>query len=157
MLIAGVGMLIGGIVTLPGLAFNSEPGSSKSISLGDWPEKLGLVLLFGGAEFVSSNKLLKLFVTVSASNLPVGLGNSRRYGGVLISNMGGWSNWMSGRGGNEGGVGAAAWKKDSCMEISSASAPGVEEEASDVGEGAGRSGGFCNSMESEFISICKNI
>jgi hypothetical protein len=89
MLIAGVGMLIGGIVTLPGLAFNSEPGSSRSISLGDWPEKLGLVLLFGGAELLSSNKLLKLFVTVSAANLPVGLGSSLKYGGVLMSNIGG--------------------------------------------------------------------
>jgi len=142
MLIAGVGILIGEIVTLPGLAFNSEPGSSRSISLGDCPEKLGLVLLLGGAEFVSSNKLLKLFVTLSASNLPVGLGNSRRYGGVLISNIGGWSNWISERGGKDGGVGAAAWKKDSCMETSSASAPGVEEEASEVGETAGRSGDF---------------
>ena len=147
MLIAGVGMLMGGILTLPGLAFSSEPGRSRSINLGDCPEKVGLESVFDGPPFVSSNKLLKLFVTVSASNL--GLGSSRRYGGVLISNIGGWSNWISGSGGKEGGVGAAALKKESCMEISaSASAPGVEEEASDAGLVAGGSGGFSRTIES---------
>ncbi len=46
--IAGVGMLNGGIVTVPGLALSSDPGSKRSISLGDWPEKLGRVVVVGG-------------------------------------------------------------------------------------------------------------
>jgi hypothetical protein len=78
-------MLTGGILTVPGFAFSSEPGSSKSISLGDCPEKLGLAI-FGGTGLGSSNKLLKLLVTKSGSNR--GLGSSRRNGGVLISNIG---------------------------------------------------------------------
>jgi hypothetical protein len=66
---------------------------------------------------------------------------------------------MSGNGGKEGGVGAAAWKKKSCMEISaSASAPGVEEEASDAGLVAGRSGGFSNTIESaEYQHLLKHM
>jgi hypothetical protein len=125
MLIAGVGMQIGGMETISGSAFSANPGSRRSINLGDCPEKLGLAAVFGGAAFTSSNKLLKPFVIESTSNL--GLGNSRMYGGVLISNIGGGSNCMSSRGGKEGGVSTAAWKKESCMEISaSASASGVE-------------------------------
>jgi hypothetical protein len=83
----GIERLNGGIDTLPGLALSSEPGSNKSIKLGDCPEKDGLVAEFGGTACVSSNKLLKLFVTASASNR--GLGNSRIYGGVLMSKNGG--------------------------------------------------------------------
>ena len=70
---AGVGKMTGEIVTVPGLAFNSDPGRSKSINLGLCPEKLGLELF--GTILVSSNKLLKLLVTASASNL--GRGSSR--------------------------------------------------------------------------------
>ena len=83
---AGIGIDIGGMVTLPGLAFNSDPGSKRSINLGDCPLKLGRGEDMGGG-CISSNKLLKLLVTVSGSNL--GRGNSRRYGGVLISKIGG--------------------------------------------------------------------
>jgi hypothetical protein len=83
----GVERLSGGIDTLPGLALSSEPGNNRSIKLGDCPEKDGLVAEFGGTDCVSSNKLLKLLVTASASNL--GLGNSRIYGGVLMSKNGG--------------------------------------------------------------------
>ena len=78
-------MVNGGIVTVPGLALSSEPGNKRSISLGDCPEKLGLDA-FGGTGAGSSNKLLKLLVTESGSNL--GRGSSRMYGGVLMSNMG---------------------------------------------------------------------
>jgi hypothetical protein len=141
--IAGVGILKGGIVTVPGRALSSDPGSSRSINRGDCPEKLGRVAVFGGTWFVSSNKLLKLLVTESGSNR--GLGNSRIYGGVLISNIGGWSKGMSGKvfagGGKVGGEGAAAWKKDSCIEISSASAWGVEVEEASEGLAAGRGSG----------------
>jgi hypothetical protein len=58
--IAGLGILIGGMVTLPGLALSSDPGSRRSISLGDWPEKLGRGERW---EEGSSNKLLRLLVT----------------------------------------------------------------------------------------------
>lgn len=63
---AGVGILIGGNVTVPGLALSSDPGSRRSISLGDCPEKLGRgdgVQLGSKTLFVSSNKLLRLLVT----------------------------------------------------------------------------------------------
>lgn len=73
-------------MTDPGLALSSDPGSNRSISLGDCPEKLGLAV-FGGALVLSSNKLDKLLVTVSAANL--GCVRSLIYGGVLMSNMGG--------------------------------------------------------------------
>ena len=59
--ITGVGMLIGGRVTFPGLALSSDPGNRRSISLGDCPEKLGLEV--GGAGEDSSNKLFRLLVT----------------------------------------------------------------------------------------------
>jgi hypothetical protein len=63
------------------------------------------------------------------------------YGGVLISNIGAWSKWRSEKvfvgGGNCGGDGAAAWKKDSCIERSSASAWGVESEEASEGLAAG--------------------
>jgi len=88
MLIAGVGMLIGGVVTAPGLVLSSDPGSRRSIKRGDCPEKPGRDAGALGGVFASSNKL-KLFVTESGSSR--GRGSSRRYGGVLISNMGGWS------------------------------------------------------------------
>ena len=96
---------------------------------------------------MSSNKLLKLLVTESGSNR--GLGNSRMYGGVLISNIGGWSKCKSGKefGWNVGGEGAAAWKKDSCIEVSSASA-GVEVEEASEGLAAGGSGGLFKVIES---------
>lgn len=86
---AGVDILSGGIDTEPGLAFSSDPGNKRSINLGDWPENDALGEIFGGAKFVSSNKLLRLFVIESASKR--GLGNSLMYGGVLISKKGGWS------------------------------------------------------------------
>jgi hypothetical protein len=63
---AGVGILIGGNVTVPGLALSSDPGSKRSMSLGDCPEKLGRgedVRLGSKTLFVSSNKLLRLLVT----------------------------------------------------------------------------------------------
>lgn len=41
-------MLNGGIVTVPGLALSSDPGNKRSINLGDCPEKLGRVAVFGG-------------------------------------------------------------------------------------------------------------
>jgi hypothetical protein len=47
--IAGVGILNGGIVTVPGRALSSDPGSNRSINLGDCPEKLGRVVVFGDA------------------------------------------------------------------------------------------------------------
>lgn len=50
-------------------------------------------------------------------------------------------------GGNAGGDGAAAWKKDSCIEISSASA-GVEAEEALEGLAAGASGGLFRTIES---------
>jgi hypothetical protein len=59
--IAGVGILMGGRVTVPGLALSSDPGSNRSINLGDCPEKFGLVI--AGAIGGSSNKLFKLLVT----------------------------------------------------------------------------------------------
>lgn len=97
---------------------------------------------------MSSNRLLKLLVTESGSNR--GLGKSRMYGGVLMSNMGGWSKWRSEKvfvGGNVGGEGAAALKKDSCIDISSASA-GVEAEEPSDGLAAGGPGGLFKTMES---------
>jgi hypothetical protein len=87
-------------------------------------------------------------VTEAASNL--GLGNSRVYKGVLISNIGGWSICRSDRGGKEGGVGDAECKK-ACIEISaSTSAPGVEEEASEMKQLAAGTGlgGLFNIIES---------
>jgi hypothetical protein len=72
---------------VPGLALSSDPGNKRSINLGDCPEKLGRIAVVDWAGFGSSNKLLKLLVTVSGSKR--GLGNSRKYGGVLISNIGG--------------------------------------------------------------------
>jgi hypothetical protein len=54
-------MLIGGSVTVPGLALSSDPGNKRSINLGDCPEKLGLEV--GGAGEDSSNKLFRLLVT----------------------------------------------------------------------------------------------
>jgi hypothetical protein len=100
---------------------------------------------------VSSNKLLKLLVTESGSNR--GLGSSRIYGGVLISNIGGWSKCRSEKvgGGNVEGDGAAAWKKDSCIDISSASA-GVEVEEASEGLAAGGSGGLFKTIESARVS-----
>lgn len=131
---------------MPGLALSSEPGNKRSINLGDCPEKLGRVV--GGVWFVSSNKLLKLLVTVSGSNR--GLGNSRMYGGVLISNIGGWSKCRSGKavfGVKVGGDEAAALKKDSCIEMSSVST-GVEVEEALEGLPAGGSGGLFRTIES---------
>ena len=64
--ITGGGILIGGIVTLPGRALSSDPGSKRSMSLGDWPDKLGLgegVEEESTTLLLSSNKLLKLLVT----------------------------------------------------------------------------------------------
>jgi hypothetical protein len=75
MSIAAVGKLIGGNVTVPGLALSSDPGSKRSINLGDCPEKLGLVVGISGTVFISSNRLLKLLVTESGSNR--GRGSSR--------------------------------------------------------------------------------
>jgi hypothetical protein len=100
---------------------------------------------------VSSNKLLKLLVTESGSNR--GLDNSRVYGGVLISNIGGWSKCRSEKAfvGKVGGDGAAAWKNDSCIEISSAKADVGEKEASE-GLAACRSGGLFRTIESAKIS-----
>jgi hypothetical protein len=60
-LMAGKGMLIGGIVAGAAGALSSDPGSRRSISRGDCPGKLGPGDRFGGVE--SSNKLLKLLVT----------------------------------------------------------------------------------------------
>jgi hypothetical protein len=70
-----------------------------------------------------------------------------------MSNIGDWSNWRSGRplfGGKLGGLGAAAWKKESCIDISSASAPGVEEEPLEPGglAEAAISGGLSRTIES---------
>jgi hypothetical protein len=116
-LITDVGTGEGAVVAVPGRALSSDPGCRRSINLGDCPERLG-----PGERFVgigSSNKLLKLLVTWSGSKR--GRGNSLIYGGVLMSNIGGWSNSMSDRSlVNRGGVGLA-WKNESCMDISSAS------------------------------------
>ena len=100
---------------------------------------------------MSSNKLLKLLVTESGSNR--GLDNSRVYGGVLISNIGGWSKCSSEKAfvGKVGGDGAAAWKNDSCIEISSALADVGEKEASE-GLAADGSGGLFRTIESAKIS-----
>ena len=100
---------------------------------------------------MSSNKLLKLLVTESGSNR--GLDNSRVYGGVLISNIGGWSKWRPEKVfvGKVGGDGAAAWKNDSCIEISSALADVGEKEASE-GLATGGSGGLFRAIESAKIS-----
>jgi hypothetical protein len=46
--IAGVGIVKGGIVTVPGRALSSDPGNSRSINRGDCPEKLGRVAVFSG-------------------------------------------------------------------------------------------------------------
>lgn len=62
---AETGILRGGIETVLGLAFSSDPGSNRSINLGLCPEKLGLGEgeQLGNITFESSNKLLKLLVT----------------------------------------------------------------------------------------------
>lgn len=72
-----------------------------------------------------------------------------------MSNMGAWSNCRSAKFGGEkpggGGVGAAALKKDSCIEAScSASSPGVEDEEPSVeGLAAGTgSRGLLSTIES---------
>lgn len=78
--IIGDRLIMGVGVTVPGRALSSEPGKSRSISLGDCPEKLGRDVV------ESSNKLLRLFVTESGSNR--GRGNSRMYVDVLL-NIGG--------------------------------------------------------------------
>lgn len=123
---------------MPGGAFSDDPGNNRSISLGDCPEKLGRDVAGGG--FGSSNKLLRLLVTESGSNR--GLGNSRIYGGVFISNIGEFPNWKSEKlslGENPvlenppGGVGAE-WKKVSCI-VASSSPPGVELDLSEAGLG----------------------
>lgn len=135
MLEADVGIVAGGFDTLLGLAFSSEPGSSRSISRGDCPEKLGLVDA-DGSLLISSNRVLRLFVTLSGSNL--GRGSSRINGGVLMSNIEPGSNWRSAKGlgdGNCGGLVAVALNDDSCMPTSSVSADsggGVEVEASEA-------------------------
>lgn len=101
---------------------------------------------------MSSNKLLKLLVTESGSNR--GLDNSRVYGGVLISNIGGWSKWRPEKVfvGKVGGDGAAAWKHDSCIEISSALADVGEKEASE-GLATGGSGGLFRAIEFRFCLV----
>ncbi len=127
-----------------GLAFRSDPGSKRSISLGDCPEFTG--------RGDSSNRLLKLLVTESASNR--GRGNSRMYGGVDISNMGLCSNWISGKelgGVNMGGVGAAELKNESCIEMSCSGSPGGDievGEAVDFGLAVGTGSGCLRSIES---------
>lgn len=109
---------------------------------------------------MSSNKLLKLLVTESGSNR--GLDNSRVYGGVLISNIGGWSKCRSEKAfvGKVGGDGAAAWKNDSCIEISSALADVGEKEASE-GLAACGSGGLFRTIEFRFglvgASLFENV
>jgi hypothetical protein len=131
--------------TVPGGALSGDPGNKRSISLGDCPEKLGRDVVGGG--FGSSNKLLRLLVTESGSNR--GLGNSLIYGGVLISNIGEFPNWKSGKlslGENPvlenppGGVGAE-WKKLSCI-VTSSSLPGVELDLSEAGLGTETSVGI---------------
>lgn len=70
-----------------------------------------------------------------------------------MSNIGDWSKLKDGRlsfGGKAGGLGAAAWKKESCIETSSASAPGDEEEPLEGGglAEAAVSGGLSRVTES---------
>jgi hypothetical protein len=121
-LIADVGTGKGAVVTVPGRALSSDPGSRRSINLGDCPERW--VPGEKCDRIGSSNKLLKLLVTWSGSKR--GRGNSLMYGGVLMSNIGGWSNSMS-EGSLENGRGVElAWKNESCMDISSASTSWVD-------------------------------
>jgi hypothetical protein len=66
-----------------------------------------------------------------------------------MSNIGDWSKLNGGGPSCCGGLGAAAWKKESCVEMSSASAPGVEEpfEGCGLAKVAG-SGGLSKTIES---------
>lgn len=50
-----------------GRAFISDPGIKRSMSLGDWPDRLGRPV--SGMKLASSNRLSRLLVTESGSNL----------------------------------------------------------------------------------------
>ena len=71
----GVSMTTGGTTTLPGLALSSDPGCSKSISLGDCPEKLGRGDI--GTACVSSNLEFRLLPMLSLRHEYVGSWGTR--------------------------------------------------------------------------------